>query len=91
MMLTQTSHADYEELCRLDVLGLSDSSEHDHAVSCLPRIQRTTGASTKRGDTKPYYHGQCSHQATPLQDSHKKKRNGSLIGMHCTHLGAQGC
>ena len=31
MMLTQTSLADYEELCRLDVLGLSDSSEHDQS------------------------------------------------------------
>ena len=29
MMLTQTSQLDYEELCRLDVLGLADSSEHD--------------------------------------------------------------
>ena len=29
MMLRQTSQTDYEELCRLDVLGLADSSEHD--------------------------------------------------------------
>ena len=29
MLLTQTSQTDYEELCRLDVLGLADSSEHD--------------------------------------------------------------
>ena len=29
MMLTQTSQTDYEELCRMDVLGLADSSEHD--------------------------------------------------------------
>jgi hypothetical protein len=29
MLLTQTSHVDYEQLCRLDVLGLDDSSEHD--------------------------------------------------------------
>ena len=29
MMLTQTSQTDYEELCRLDVLGLADSSQHD--------------------------------------------------------------
>ena len=28
-MLTQTSQTDYEELCRLDVLGLANSSEHD--------------------------------------------------------------
>ena len=35
MMLTQTSQTDYEELCRLDVLGLADSSEHDQlAVYC---------------------------------------------------------
>ena len=30
--MTQTSHVDYEELCRLDVLGLRDSSEHDQRV-----------------------------------------------------------
>ena len=29
MMLTQTFHADYEALCRLDVPGLEDKSEHD--------------------------------------------------------------
>ena len=29
MLLTQTSHADYEELCRLDVLGLSDTPTND--------------------------------------------------------------
>ena len=29
MMMTQTSQADFENLCRLDVLGLADSSEND--------------------------------------------------------------
>ena len=29
MLLTQTSQTDYEELCRLDILGLADSHEHD--------------------------------------------------------------
>ena len=29
MLLTQTSYTDYEELCRLDVLGLEDKAEHD--------------------------------------------------------------
>ena len=28
-LLTQTSYTDYEELCRLDVLGLEDKAEHD--------------------------------------------------------------
>ena len=29
MLLTQTNHVDYDELCRLDVLGLEDTPEHD--------------------------------------------------------------
>ncbi len=29
MLLTQTSHTDYEDLCRLDVLGLEDRPEYD--------------------------------------------------------------
>ena len=29
MLLTQTTYTDYEELCRLDVLGLEDKAEHD--------------------------------------------------------------
>ena len=29
MLLTQTSQADYEQLCRLDVLGLEDLAEND--------------------------------------------------------------
>ena len=29
LLLTQTSQSDYEELCRLDVLGLADNPEHD--------------------------------------------------------------
>ena len=32
MFLKHTSHVDYEELCRLDVLGLQDSTEHDQSV-----------------------------------------------------------
>lgn len=31
VLLTQTSHVDYEELCRLDVLGLSDTPSNDHS------------------------------------------------------------
>lgn len=32
MLLTQTSHVDYEELYRLDVLGLEDTPEHDQCA-----------------------------------------------------------
>ena len=31
MLLTQTSHADYEQLCRLDVLGLADKAKEDQS------------------------------------------------------------
>ena len=29
LLLTQTSYTDYDELCRLDVLGLEDKAEDD--------------------------------------------------------------
>ena len=32
MLLTQTSQSDYENLCRLDVLGLADVSENDQSM-----------------------------------------------------------
>ena len=32
MLLTQTNQLDYEQLCRLDVLGLEDAPEHDQRV-----------------------------------------------------------
>ena len=32
MLLIQTSQLDYEQLCRLDVLGLEDSSEHNQKI-----------------------------------------------------------
>lgn len=32
MLLTQTSQSDYEDLCRLDVLGLADTPEHDQSM-----------------------------------------------------------
>ena len=32
MLLTQTSQSDYEALCRMDVLGLADTSENDQSM-----------------------------------------------------------
>lgn len=32
MLLTQTSQNDYEDLCRLDILGLADTPEHDQSM-----------------------------------------------------------
>ena len=32
VLLTQTSQVEYEQLCRLDVLGLEDSKDHDENI-----------------------------------------------------------
>ena len=32
MLLTQTAHSDFERLCRLDVLGLADTTENDQST-----------------------------------------------------------
>ena len=32
MLLMQTSQSDYEDLCRLDILGLADTPEHDQSI-----------------------------------------------------------
>ena len=32
MLLTQTSQSNYEDLCRLDVLGLRDIADHDQSM-----------------------------------------------------------
>ena len=47
LLLTEASQSDYEELCRLDVLGLSDSPEHDqqevHAEFLEQLVRREDG------------------------------------------------
>ena len=55
MLLTQTSHADYEELCRLDVLGLRDSTEHGF----IPSLRNSYNALPKVG-TKRVYPGKAT-------------------------------
>ena len=32
MLLTQTTQSNYEELCKLDILGLRDSADQDQTV-----------------------------------------------------------
>lgn len=57
MMLTQT---DYEELCRLDVLGLADSSEHDQLAIYREFKEQLLG---NEGWYRDRYHGV---EITPL-------------------------
>ena len=41
MLLTQTSTVDYEELCRLDVLGLEDTAEYDQ-TQCMLNLRNSS-------------------------------------------------
>ena len=70
MLLTQTNHVDYEELCRLDVLRLEDSTEHDQqAVYAEFREQLTR-------DPERWY-----ETSLPWKDNHPplpKNKAGSL-------------
>ena len=47
MLLTLTSYTDYDELCRLDVLGLEDKAEHDqeavYAEFCEQLVRHPNG------------------------------------------------
>ena len=49
MVLTQTSRVDYEDLSKLDVLGLANSPSGDHS--------RSSYKGVKKGGTKPVSHG----------------------------------
>ena len=53
MLLTQTSQSDYEELCRLDVLGLADTPEHDQTMVHAEFKSECTEKSSKIGKSWP--------------------------------------
>lgn len=56
-MLTQTTHTDYQQLCRLDILGLEDSAENyqqvvyddfEEELKRSPEVWYVTALSWKR-------------------------------------------
>ena len=61
MLLTQTSHMDYEELWRLDVLGLSDTPTNDQ------RNLIVSDASARAFEDAPSLND-CLHAGPPLQN-----------------------
>ena len=86
MFLTQTSAADYEELCRLDVLGLEDTPIGDQRVvhqEFLEQLKRSPEgwyetALPWKGNHPPLPDnklGSLKRLATLL---HRLKRNGKL-------------
>jgi hypothetical protein len=77
MLLTQTSHVEYEELCRLDVLGLEDTSQHDQSVVFDEFKEQLTRSLEGWYETalpwKP------NHPHLPNNERNSLKRLGSLI------------
>ena len=53
MLLTQTSRADYEELCKLDVLGLADMPSGDQGVVCDEFKEQLCWSEEGWYETKP--------------------------------------
>ena len=58
MLLTQESHVNYEELCRLDVLGLADTPEHDQGAVYTEFKEQLV--RSEEGGTKLAYHGEVT-------------------------------
>lgn len=48
MLLTQTSQSDYEDLSRMDVLGLADTSENDQSM-VTPNSKNSSSLHLKDG------------------------------------------
>ncbi len=76
VLLTQTSHNEYEELCRLDVLGLEDTPQHDQSVVFDEFKEQLTRSPEGWYETalpwKP------NHPHLPNNERNSLKRLGSL-------------
>lgn len=60
MLLTQTSHADYEELCRMDVLGLEDTPEHDQRAVYAEFREQLIRHPVDQAGMKPRFRGRVT-------------------------------
>ena len=77
MLLTQTSQSDYEDLCRLDVLGLADTTEHDQGVvhtEFKEQLQRSPEGWYETG--LPW---RGNHPTLPTNEQGSLRRLSSLI------------
>jgi len=62
ILLTQASQADYEDLCRLDVLGLQDKPEHyQYAVHDEFRERHPENDILRAGMKPAYSGGETTH------------------------------
>ena len=77
MLLTQTSQADFEKLCRLDVLGIADSSEHDQTTVYKDFKENLTRDST--GWYEANLPWKPNHPPLPTNESGSRRRLDNLI------------
>ena len=77
MLLTQTSRLDYEELCKLDVLGLADSTTGDQGVVYEEFKEQLTGSDKGWYETGLPWKGK--HPPLPNNKEGSLRRLTSLI------------
>ena len=77
MLLTQTSSADYEELCTLDVLGLEDSPTGDQGVVYEDFKEQLRGSKEGWYETGLPWIG--NHPSLPSNKEGSLRRLGSLL------------
>ena len=76
MLLTQTSQSDYENLCRLDVLGLRDVTDHDQSIVFDEFKERLTRSPEGWYETTLPW--KANHPPLPLNKDGSLKRLHSL-------------
>lgn len=77
MLLTQTSQSDYEDLCRLDVLGLADTTEHDLGVVHTEFKEKLQRSPEEWYETGLPWRG--NHPTLPTNEQGSLRRLSSLI------------
>ena len=77
MLLTQTSQADFENLCRLDVLGLADTPEHDQEAVYQDFKENLVRNDAGWHETSLPW--KLNHPELPTNEMGSKRRLNSLV------------
>ena len=77
MLLTQTSQSDFENLCRLDVLGLADSLENDQNLVYEDFKEQIVGSPS--GYYEVNLPWKANHPKLPTNEAGSRRRLTSLV------------
>ncbi|XP_028408717.1 uncharacterized protein LOC114531281 [Dendronephthya gigantea] len=77
MLLTQTAHSDFERLCRLDVLGLADTTENDQSVVYEDFKEQLTRDPEGWYETNLPW--KANHPSLPTNEAGSKRRLTTVI------------